>query len=177
MDPADQVGERSWLLCRAGICAEDFEAHIGELRAACGAREARVTRNTRWSQLVTIDIIRRDTLAASEPSPRPHAPGHRPGPAMAAEPAAQRGRHPGPPRHRDQAGCGMNRLTRIASLLRPCAVPDLAHGFEMCPCGTGGSWPCTKTIAAWLAAGLDPPPKPPASPSRPSRPLPRPPAS
>ena len=50
----------------------------------------------------------------------------------------------------------MNRLTRIASLLRPCAVPDLAHGFEMCPCGTGGSWPCTKTIAAWLAAGLDP---------------------
>jgi hypothetical protein len=51
----------------------------------------------------------------------------------------------------------MNRLERIASLLRPCAVPDLAHGFDMCPCGTGGSWPCIKTIAAWLAAGLDPP--------------------
>ncbi len=60
-----QVGERAWLLCRAGICAEDFEAHIGELRAACYARDARVTRNRRWSQLVTIDIIRRDTLAAS----------------------------------------------------------------------------------------------------------------
>jgi hypothetical protein len=28
------VGERTWVLCRAGICAEDFEAHIGELRAA-----------------------------------------------------------------------------------------------------------------------------------------------
>ena len=54
------------MLCRAGICAEDFEAHIGELRAACYARDARVTRNTRWSQLVTIDIIRRDTLAAGE---------------------------------------------------------------------------------------------------------------
>ncbi len=54
------------MLCRAGICAEDFEAHIGELRAACYARDARVTRNRRWSQLVTIDIIRRDTLAASE---------------------------------------------------------------------------------------------------------------
>ena len=39
--------------------------HTGELRAACYARDARVTRNTRWSQLVTIDIIRRDTLAAS----------------------------------------------------------------------------------------------------------------
>jgi hypothetical protein len=50
----------------------------------------------------------------------------------------------------------MNRLERIASLLRPCPVPDLAHGFDACPCGTGGSWPCTKTIAAWLAAGLDP---------------------
>ena len=28
------------------------------------ARDARVTRNRRWSQIVTIDIIRRDTLAA-----------------------------------------------------------------------------------------------------------------
>jgi hypothetical protein len=61
-----KVGERSWLLCRAGICAEDFEAHIGELRAACYARDARVTRNRKWSHLVTIDIIRRDTLAARE---------------------------------------------------------------------------------------------------------------
>jgi hypothetical protein len=60
-----KVGERAHILCRAGICAEDFEAHIGELRAACYARDARVTRNTRWSQLVTIDIIRRDTLAAA----------------------------------------------------------------------------------------------------------------
>ena len=60
-----KVGERAWVLCRAGICAEDFDAHIGELRAACYARDARVTRNRRWSHLVTIDIIRRDTLAAS----------------------------------------------------------------------------------------------------------------
>jgi hypothetical protein len=52
------------VLCRAGICVEDFEAHIGELKAACFARDARVTRNIRWSQLVTIDIIHRDTLAA-----------------------------------------------------------------------------------------------------------------
>ena len=60
-----RVGERAWVLCRAGICAEDCEAHLGELRAACYARDARVTRNRRWSHLVTIDIIRRDTLAAS----------------------------------------------------------------------------------------------------------------
>jgi hypothetical protein len=60
-----KVGERSWVWCRAGICAEDFQAHIGELRAACYARDARVARNPRWSHLITIDIIRRDTLAAS----------------------------------------------------------------------------------------------------------------
>jgi hypothetical protein len=61
-----KVGERTWVLCRAGICAEDCYAHIGELRAACYARDARVTRNRRWSHLLTIDIIRRDTLAARE---------------------------------------------------------------------------------------------------------------
>src|SRR6266849_2390839 len=66
-----KVGERARILCRAGICAEDFEAHIGELRAACYAREARVTRNRQWSHLVTIDIIRRDTLAADRHVPSP----------------------------------------------------------------------------------------------------------
>jgi hypothetical protein len=60
-----KVGERLFVWCRAGVAAEDFTRHTGELRAACYARDARVTRNTRWSQLVTIDIIRRDTLAAS----------------------------------------------------------------------------------------------------------------
>ncbi len=39
------------------------------VRAACYAREARVTRNPRWSQLVTIDIIRRDKLAANHTVP------------------------------------------------------------------------------------------------------------
>ena len=60
-----KVGERAWLLCRAGICVEDFQAHLGELRAACFARDARATHNPRWSHLVTIDIVRHDTLAAS----------------------------------------------------------------------------------------------------------------
>jgi len=68
-----KVGERSFLLCRAGICAEDFDAHIGELRAACYARDARVTRHPRWSQLVTIDIIRRDPLTAAAIIPSPLA--------------------------------------------------------------------------------------------------------
>jgi hypothetical protein len=59
-----RVGERLTVWCRAGLSAEDFAQHSGELAAACYAREARVTPNTAWSQLVTIDIIRRDTLAA-----------------------------------------------------------------------------------------------------------------
>jgi len=82
-----KVGERARILCRAGICAEDFEAHIGELRAACYAREARVTRNRRWSHLVTIDIIRRDTLAAGRHVPSPLMATRRPTPApLTAEP-------------------------------------------------------------------------------------------
>jgi hypothetical protein len=66
-----KVGERAWVLCRAGICVEDFQAHLGELRAACFARDARAAHNPRWSHLVTIDIVRRDTLAASNVVPSP----------------------------------------------------------------------------------------------------------
>ena len=58
-----KVGERAWLLCRAGICAEDFEAHAGEIAAACYARQARISVSKRRAQLVTLDIVRRDTLA------------------------------------------------------------------------------------------------------------------
>ena len=57
-----KVGERAWILCRAGICADDFDAHIGRDAAACYAREARVARNKKWSQLLTLDIVRRDPL-------------------------------------------------------------------------------------------------------------------
>jgi hypothetical protein len=60
-----EVGERAWIWCRAGICAEDFDAHTGEISAACYAREARVTKHAKHSQLVTIDVIRHDTLHAN----------------------------------------------------------------------------------------------------------------
>jgi hypothetical protein len=60
-----QVGERALIWCRAGICAEDFEAHTGEIAAACYARQARVEGSKRRAQLVTVDIVRRDTLAAN----------------------------------------------------------------------------------------------------------------
>jgi hypothetical protein len=59
-----EVGERAVIWCRAGICFEDFEAHTGEIAAACYAREARVERSKRWAQIVVVLIVRRDTLAA-----------------------------------------------------------------------------------------------------------------
>ena len=59
-----EVGERALIWCRAGICAADFEAHTPEIAAACYARQARVEGNRRWAQLVQLDIVRRDTLAA-----------------------------------------------------------------------------------------------------------------
>jgi hypothetical protein len=60
-----EVGERALVWCRAGICAEDFEDRTDEIRSACYAREARVTRDQQRSQLITIDVIRRDTLHAT----------------------------------------------------------------------------------------------------------------
>jgi hypothetical protein len=59
-----QVGERALIWCRAGICAADFEAHTPEIAAACYARQARVEGHKRWAQLLYLDIVRRDTLAA-----------------------------------------------------------------------------------------------------------------
>ena len=59
-----KVGERALIWCRAGICAADFEAHTGEIAAACYARQARVEGNKRWAQLLNLDIERRDTLGA-----------------------------------------------------------------------------------------------------------------
>jgi hypothetical protein len=61
-----KVGVRARILCRAGICSEDFADNAAEIAAACFARETRVTANTKWSHLLTIDIIRHDTLAASQ---------------------------------------------------------------------------------------------------------------
>jgi hypothetical protein len=61
-----QVGERALIWCRAGICAADFEAHAKEIAAACYARQARVNGHKRWAQLVHVDIVRRDTLAAHQ---------------------------------------------------------------------------------------------------------------
>jgi hypothetical protein len=71
-----QVGERALIWCRAGICAEDFEAHCPEIAAACYARQARVEGNKRWAQLFNLNIVRRDTLAPHHVIPSGLADGH-----------------------------------------------------------------------------------------------------
>jgi hypothetical protein len=67
------VGERVWLWCRAGVSAEDIADETDGLRAACFAREVRVTRDRRWSSLVVLDVVRRDPLGSSKPVPSPLA--------------------------------------------------------------------------------------------------------
>jgi hypothetical protein len=60
-----RVGERAWILCRAGVCADDFDAYKAEIGSACYAREARVIRHPKHANLVTLDIIRHDPLTAA----------------------------------------------------------------------------------------------------------------
>jgi hypothetical protein len=42
-------GERGWLRCPMGVSAEDITDETDRLRAVCGARDIRVTRNRRFS--------------------------------------------------------------------------------------------------------------------------------
>jgi hypothetical protein len=75
------AGVRAHVLCRAGICAQDFADNAPEIAAACYARAAQVTPNRNWSHLLTIDIMRGDLLhpmkiipAHIAPSPRTRTP-------------------------------------------------------------------------------------------------------
>ena len=51
------------LVCRPGQSAELIDTRVEELRAAAKSRDVRVTRDTNKSQLVTVDVVRRDPLA------------------------------------------------------------------------------------------------------------------
>jgi len=49
-----------------------------------------------------------------------------------------------------------SRLAAVARELHPCPPPNIAAGYDLCPCGRGQSWPCGLTRVAWLAHGRDP---------------------
>jgi uncharacterized membrane protein len=53
-------GERLYLWCRAGTCAENFTAARHLLIAACWARDIHVAHSQRFTQLVTLDVIRHE---------------------------------------------------------------------------------------------------------------------
>jgi hypothetical protein len=65
------VGERVWLCCPIGVSAEDIAEETDRLRAACFARDVRVTRDRRFSALVVVEVIRRDPLATTTPITSP----------------------------------------------------------------------------------------------------------
>jgi hypothetical protein len=73
------VGERVWILLRAGIDAVDIERNLAYLASGCFARDARVTVARSMTALVMVDVIRRDPLTRRVPSARP-APAAQPVP-------------------------------------------------------------------------------------------------
>jgi hypothetical protein len=56
------IGERVWLLLRAGIDTTDIERNLAHVASGCHAREARVTPHRAITSLATVDVIRRDPL-------------------------------------------------------------------------------------------------------------------
>lgn len=70
------VGERVWLLLRAGIDAGDIERNLSHIASACWGSDARVTAHRKVSALVLLDVIRRDPFtgaAVSSPHGEPVA--------------------------------------------------------------------------------------------------------
>jgi S-DNA-T family DNA segregation ATPase FtsK/SpoIIIE len=64
---ATPVGERVWLRLRPGQSIELLEGKVEELRASVRAQDVRLTRDPRRAHLVTVDVIRRDTLTHAPP--------------------------------------------------------------------------------------------------------------
>lgn len=61
---ATAVGVRAYVLATAGTSLTSYQNAAEVFAAACGAREARVAASPRWSQLIIIDVMRRDVLSA-----------------------------------------------------------------------------------------------------------------
>lgn len=64
------VGERVWVLLRAGINGGDIERNLDHVASGCLARDARVSVARSMTALVLVDVVRRDPLTAPVPAPR-----------------------------------------------------------------------------------------------------------
>lgn len=56
------IGERVWLLLRAGVDVVDIERNLAHVASGCHARAARVRAHRSVRSLATVDVIRRDPL-------------------------------------------------------------------------------------------------------------------
>jgi S-DNA-T family DNA segregation ATPase FtsK/SpoIIIE len=63
---ATTIGQQLALRLRPGQSTELLDARVEELRAAVRSRDVRLTRDEQRSHRVTVDVVRRDTLTASE---------------------------------------------------------------------------------------------------------------
>ncbi|MFC7660553.1 hypothetical protein ACFQV8_34905 [Pseudonocardia benzenivorans] len=69
------VGERVWVLLRAGIDPQDIEVAASYYAVSGWARDARVVPNQRLAAIVVVEIVRRDPLtgpAVVSPLSRSH---------------------------------------------------------------------------------------------------------
>jgi len=64
------VGERVWVLLRAGINGGDIERNLDHVASGCLARDARISVARSMTALVLVDVVRRDPLTAPIPAPR-----------------------------------------------------------------------------------------------------------
>lgn len=64
------VGERVWVLLRAGINGVDIERNLDHVASGCLARDGRVSVARSMTALVLVDVVRRDPLTGPVPAPR-----------------------------------------------------------------------------------------------------------
>lgn len=62
------VGERVWVLMRAGIDLADVEHNLDHIASTCFARAARATAWRAMTALVVVEVVRLDPLAAAAPA-------------------------------------------------------------------------------------------------------------
>jgi len=66
------VGERLWVLLRAGIDVADIERNLSHVASACWAADARAAAHRKVCALVLVDVVRRDPLRGQART-SPHA--------------------------------------------------------------------------------------------------------
>lgn len=59
------VGERVWVLLRAGIDAFDIERNLSHIASACWGFDARVTPHRKVCALVVVDVVRRNPFTGA----------------------------------------------------------------------------------------------------------------